>query len=111
MRQHDARHFQCVDVSKLALNIQFFARCLEERQVKPCVVCDQHAVTHKRKELVQRFGQVGCIGNRLVRNAGQLGDLGRNGFVRVDVSLERVLDLALSHQYRCNLGDLLGCGL
>ena len=70
MGQHNARQFQGINIGKCAVDRQALTGFFEKRQVKPGIVCHQHTVTCKRKKLFQRFGQIGSIGNRFIRNTG-----------------------------------------
>ena len=66
MRQHNTRHFQRINISKLPLDLQSLAGRLEERQIKSRVVRDQYTVAQEGKELVQCLRQVGRIGYGLI---------------------------------------------
>ena len=109
MRQHEAAHFERVDAGELPLDAKPFARCPQKAHIEACVVRDERILPLPRPHEEFRYGfvEVGRVCNGLIRNAGQLGDLGRDGLVRIDVGLERVTDLALDHAHRGNFGDLL----
>ena len=113
MRQHQAGHFQRIDRGEVPLDGQALTRRAQKAHIEPCVVCDERVLPlpRPREELGHRFVEVGRVRDRLIRNAGQFGDLLRDGLVRVDVGLETVLDRAVHHAAGRDLGDLLAGGI
>ena len=113
VRQHQAGHFQRIDRGKVPLDGQAPQRRAQKAHIEPCVVRDERVLSlpRPREELGHRLVEVGRVRDCLVRNAGQLGDLLRDGLVRIDIGLERVLDRAVHHTAGRDFGDFLARGV
>ncbi len=79
----------------------------EEREVEADVVADDHRVADEFLERRQDGPDAGCLVDDRVGQAGEHGDLGRDGAPRVDERLERAEELAAADLDRTDLGDLV----
>ena len=72
MRQHQTAHFQRVDRGKVPLDLQPLAGCAQKPHIKARVVRDERifALARPRNEFRHRFGKLGRVRDRLIRNAG-----------------------------------------
>ena len=72
MRQHQTAHFQRVDRGKVPLDLQPLACRAQKPHIKARIVRDERifALARPRKEFRHRFGKLGRVRDRLVRNAG-----------------------------------------
>ena len=113
MRQHQAGHFERVYRGEVTLDGQALARRAQKAHIEARVVRDERVLplSCPGEELGHRLIKVGRVRDRLVRNAGQLGDLLWDGLVRVDIGLETVLDRAVHHAAGRDLGDLFARGV
>ena len=75
------------------------------------IVAHKDAVTRKLQESFQCFLFAGGVGHHLVGDAGQLGDLGRDGLAGLDKGVKLVHHFPVLHDDRTDLGHILHAGV
>ena len=109
---HRLRHGQGVDIRWLELDAAPLGRNTEEADIEGVgVVGHEDPPGRKVEEGLQRFGLTGGIGDHLVGDAGQLGDLGGDGLAGFDESVKFLHDFAVFHDDAADLGQILHVGV
>ena len=109
---HGLGHGQGVDVGGLKLDAAAPRGRPQKADVEAVgVVGYQHPAPGKVQKGLQGLPFCGGVGHHLVGDAGQLGDLGGDGLGRLDKGVELVHHLAVPHQHRADLGQVLAAGV
>ena len=86
-------------------DLQLLGGGADETRIEVGIVRDQHPVARKFEKSGDGFINRRRVGHHLVGDAGQLGDLFRDGHPGVDKGVEAVQHLALADAHRADLGD------
>ena len=109
---HGLRHGQGVDIGRFKRDAAPFGRDAEEADVERVgVVGHQNASACKIQERLQCLGLTGGIGDHLVGDAGQLGDLGCDGLAGFDEGVKFLHDFAVFYDDAADLGQVLHVGV
>ena len=109
---HGLRHGQGVDIGRFKRDAAPFGRDAEEADVERVgVVGHQNAPACKIQERLQCLSLTGGIGDHLIGDAGQLGDLGCDGLAGFDEGVKFLHDFAVFHDDAADLGQVLHVGV
>ena len=105
---HGLRHGQGVDIGRLQPDAAALGGGAQKTHIKGVdVVAHKDAVSRKFEEGFQRFLFAGSIRHHFVGDAGQLGDLGGDGFAGLDKGVKFLHHLAVFHDDGTDLGHIL----
>ena len=110
VRQRAARNGQRVGMGVVHALPCARGRGAQKGHVKAGVVRHQRAAACKVEQAAQRLPLFGGAFDHLIGDAGELGDLGRNGLLGVDKSVKARQHSPVFDQHGADLGQAVGAG-
>ena len=84
---------------------------VEESMLEATAVGDERVMTGESEQFVDRFGTLGCFGQRIGRDIQQSGDVLGDAACRLHIRVVSIDDLTIVHSGSADLDDLVRSGI